>query len=143
VGAVLIAGAIAFFVLTPRHVEGVHWVPYTKGMLADAARDGRPVIVDFYADWCGPCKAMERNVFTAPEVVELSKRLVPIRVDLTQRHPDQEALLKRYQIRGVPTILFLNSEGTEEKGLRIESYVGIAEVLKRMKQVVEKGESHD
>jgi thioredoxin:protein disulfide reductase len=133
-GAVLIAGAVAFFLLTPRHLEGIQWIPYAKGMLADAARDNRPVIMDFYADWCGPCKAMERNVFTAPEIVELSNRFLPIRVDLTQRHPDQDVLLKRYQIRGVPAVLFLNGRGVEEKGLRIESYAGIDDVSKRMKQ---------
>lgn len=135
-GAVLIAGAIAFFLVVPREVEGVHWIPYSKGMLTEAAGENRPVIMDFYADWCGPCKAMEKQVFTAPEVVELSKDFLPIRVDVTQRHPDQEALLKRYQIRGVPTILFLNSRGTEEKGLRIESYVNKDEVLNRMRQAI-------
>ncbi|MDQ1335199.1 MAG: thioredoxin:protein disulfide reductase [Thermodesulfobacteriota bacterium] len=136
-GAVLIAGAMAFFFVAPRHVEGVPWVPYGKGMLSAAVRQKRPVILDFYADWCGPCKAMERNVFAAPEVMELSRHFLPIRVDLTQRHPDQEILLKRYQIRGVPTILFLDSRGTEEKGLRIESYVGKDEVLRRMKQAAD------
>jgi len=135
-GALLIAGAVVFYLITPRYVEGVPWVPYRQGVLAEAARAKRPVILDFYADWCGPCKAMERNVFTAPEVVELSKNFLPIRVDLTQRHPDQEVLLKRYRIRGVPTIVFLNDRGEEQTGSRIESYVNKGELLKRMEQVI-------
>ncbi len=135
-GVILIIGAIAFFFVTPRHVEGVQWIPYDKGVLTQAANEKRPVILDFYADWCGPCKAMERNVFTAPEVVKLSNNFQNIRVDLTKRHPEQDLLLKRYQVRGVPTIIFLNKQGAEEKGLRIESYVNKEEVLKRMKQLI-------
>ena len=135
-GVILIIGAVAFFFVTPRHVEGVQWISYDKGMLTQAANEKRPVILDFYADWCGPCKAMERNVFTAPEVVKLSKNFQNIRLDLTKRHPDQEVLLKRFQVRGVPTIVFLNSQGREEKGLRIESYVNEVAVLKRMKQAI-------
>ena len=133
-GVILIIGAILFFFVTPRHVEGVKWIPYDKGMLTQAADEKRPVILDFYADWCGPCKAMERNVFTAPEVVKLSKNFQNIRVDLTKRHPEQDLLMKRYQVRGVPTIIFLNKQGREEKGLRIESYVNKEAVLNRMKQ---------
>ena len=135
-GVILIAGAIMFFFLSPRHVEGIHWISYRQGMLTDAAREKRPVILDFYADWCGPCKAMEKNVFTAPEVLKMSRNFLPIRVDLTKRHPDQEILLKRYQIRGVPTILFLNNQGAEERNLRIESYVSEEAVLNRMKQAL-------
>jgi len=136
VGIILIIGAIAFFFVTSRHVEGVQWIPYDKGMLTQAANEKRPVILDFYADWCGPCKAMERNVFTVPEVVKLSKNFQNIRLDLTKKHPEQDLLLKRYQVRGVPTIVFLNSQGREEKELRIESYVNKGKVLKRMKQLI-------
>lgn len=135
-GVILIIGAIAFFFVTPRHVEGVQWIPYNKDLLTQAANENRPVILDFYADWCPPCKAMEKNVFTAPEVVKLSKNFQNIRVDLTKRHPEQDLLLKRYQVRGVPTIVFLNNQGREEKGLRIESYVNKEEVLKRMRQMI-------
>lgn len=135
-GVILIIGAIAFFFVTPRHVEGVQWIPYNKDLLTQAANENRPVILDFYADWCGPCKALEKNVFTAPEVVKLSKNFQNIRVDLTKRHPEQDLLLKRYQVRGVPTILFLNRKGAEEKGLRIESYVDKEEVLKRMRKMI-------
>jgi len=136
VGVLLIAGAVFFYLLTPRYVKGVPWVPYRQGLLTEAVQAKRPVILDFYAEWCGPCKAMERNVFTAPEVVALSRHFLPIRVDLTQRHPGQEVLLKRYQVRGVPTIIFLNNQGTEESGLRIESYVDQEAVASRMKQAM-------
>ncbi len=135
-GIILIIGAVSSFFVTPRHVEGVQWTPYDKGMLTQAANEKRPVILDFYADWCGPCKAMETNVFTAPEVVKLSKNFQNIRLDLTKRHPEQDILLKRYQVRGVPTIIFLNSQGREEKELRIESYVDKGEVLKKMRQMI-------
>lgn len=135
-GVILIMGAIGFFFVTPRHVQGVQWTPYNKGMLTQAADEKRPVILDFYADWCGPCKTLEKNVFTSPEVVKLSKNFRNIRLDLTKRHPEQDLLLKRYQVRGVPTIIFLNTQGREEKGLRIESYVNEKEVLKRMRRMI-------
>jgi len=69
-------------------------------------------------------------------VVKLSKNFQNIRLDLTKRHPEQDLLLKRYQVRGVPTIIFLNKQGREEKSLRIESYVNEVAVLKRMKQAI-------
>jgi len=132
--ALILAGVAIFLVGPPRHGEGVAWMPYEKGMLSDAAQDKRPVILDFYADWCGPCKAMERDVFTAPEVTDLSRQFLPVRVDLTRRHPLHENLLRRFQVRGVPTIVFLDREGGEHRQLRIESYVPADKVAERMRQ---------
>jgi thiol:disulfide interchange protein DsbD len=135
-GVILIIGAIAFYFTTPRHVEGIQWIPYNKVLLTQAANENRPVIFDFYADWCPPCKELDEKVFTAPEVVKLSKNFRNIRLDLTKKHPEQDLLLKRYQVRGVPTVLFFNRKGAEEKELRIESYVDKEEMLKRMRQMI-------
>jgi len=115
---------------------GVQWQPYTPEALTDAASAGKPVMLDFYADWCSPCRALEKKVFSALEVSKLSERFANLRVDLTKRHPEQEALLKRYRIRGVPTVLFINGKGEEEKSLRIEEYVNRVAMIKRMKRAL-------
>ena len=137
VGVLLIAAAILmWFSPFSGHGPGVQWQPYTQERLAAAKKAEKPVMLDFYADWCRPCRALEENVFTNPEVVKLSKRFVNLRVDLTKHHPRQEILQKRYRIRGVPTVLFINHNGVEEKTLRIEEYVESGEMIKHMKQAL-------
>jgi thiol:disulfide interchange protein DsbD len=138
VGAFLICGAIISFMIPSPSRQGVHWITYDQTVIRQAIQQKKPVILDFYADWCEPCRAMEKEVFTDPQVLELSRHFVPVRVDLTKRHPHQAELLKHYQVRGVPTIIFMNRDGTEEKNLRIESFVKRNDVLRRMKRLIEK-----
>lgn len=130
---VVIGGVSVYLLTADRTRETVHWIPYSEEAVSGAAKDRNPLLLDFYAEWCGPCKAMERKVFTDPEVVRLSRSFVNVRVDLTRRGPSQTEVLDRYGVRGVPTIIFVRSDGEEAKGLRIESYVGKSEVLARMK----------
>lgn len=75
---------------------------------ADAQRLNRPLLVHFHAEWCGPCRRMERDIFRAPEFLQqLDGRLIAVKVDADQR-PD---LTERFNVRGLPTDLFLDPSG--------------------------------
>jgi thioredoxin:protein disulfide reductase len=131
--------AAAFFYLHSgfQTHKGVEWTPYEPALIEKAAENRTPVILDFYADWCTPCRQMEANVFADPEIVKLARQFLPLKIDLTKRHPQQEYLQETYGLKGVPTIIFLDARGRELKDLRIESYEDKHVVLDRMKKALE------
>jgi len=104
--------------------EKLHWEPYTPAKFEEAKQMDRPIVIDFYADWCLPCHELEHFTFSNPQVIKAMGAFSRLRVDLT-RSPDAttETLLESYQLRGVPTILFLDSSGQEYEHSRIEGFL--------------------
>jgi len=86
---------------------------------AVGAARGRPVMLDFYADWCVSCKEMERYTFTDDEVVKRLGQVVKIQADVTANSADHQALLRRFRLFGPPGIIFFDREGREIEGLRV------------------------
>jgi thiol:disulfide interchange protein DsbD len=81
----------------------------------------RPVIVDFHADWCTDCKAVQRSVFRDPGVIRLvNERFTPLRVDATAGAHTVSETAARYQVPGVPAVRFLDRHGGELADLRID-----------------------
>ena len=79
-----------------------------------AKAQGRPMLVDFTASWCGACKELERDTFSDPNVMESASRFTALRVDATNdEDPRVMAAMKRYSVVGLPTVVVLTAEGVE------------------------------
>jgi thiol:disulfide interchange protein DsbD len=102
-----------------------HETPFERvSSLADLdqrvrAAAGRPVMLDFYADWCVSCKEMERFTFTDERVKTRFKEMVLLQADVTANNADHAQLLKRFRLFGPPGIVFFDREGREIQGLRV------------------------
>lgn len=91
--------------------------------VAQASRAGRPVMIDFYADWCTSCKEMEATTFLDPIVREALSGSVLLRADVTADDANDQALLKRFGIIGPPTIAFYGRDGRERSRYRVVGYM--------------------
>lgn len=100
--------------------------------LAAAKKAGQPLLLDWYADWCISCKVIEREVFSAPEVIRQLGAYRLIRLDITESRADQRALLDRYQLFGPPAILFFSAKGDESADLRVVGEISAADFAERL-----------
>lgn len=83
---------------------------------------GKPVMLDFYADWCVSCKEMERFTFSDPAVRALMDRFLLLQADVTENNADDQRLLQRFGLFGPPGIIFFGPEGQEVQGLRVVGF---------------------
>ncbi len=109
--ALVLTGALFAVPKKPPATELV-FAPYSEAALREAA--GRPVMIDFAADWCLPCKELEHKTFVDPAVVAAGSGWVFLKADLTKTgSPEVEALKDRWKVLGVPTLIFLGPDGRE------------------------------
>ncbi|MBM4212987.1 MAG: protein-disulfide reductase DsbD [Gammaproteobacteria bacterium] len=91
--------------------------------IAAAAAAGQPAMLDFYADWCVSCKEMERYTFTDAEVQRVLANVVLLKADVTANDEADQALLRRFEIFGPPTIAFWGRDGIENKATRVVGFM--------------------
>jgi thiol:disulfide interchange protein DsbD len=97
---------------------------------------GRPVMLDFYADWCVTCKEMERYTFSDERVRSLMSNLVKLQADVTANTGEHQQLLKRFRLFGPPGIIFFDREGREIEGLRVIGFQPADRYSKVLEQVL-------
>ena len=90
--------------------------------LAAARTAARPVMLDFYADWCVSCKDMERTTFSDARVRQRLDGWVVLQADVTANNEDDKALLSRFGLYGPPGILFFDARGAEVRGVRVVGF---------------------
>jgi thiol:disulfide interchange protein DsbD len=86
------------------------------------AAAGKPVMLDFYADWCVSCKEMEKLTLSDPRVRAELDRMLLLQADVTAANEADRALLKRFSLFGPPGIIFFDAQGREIQGLRVVGY---------------------
>lgn len=94
-----------------------------------AQAGGKPVMLDYYADWCVSCKEMERFTFSDARVQARLKNAVLLQADVTTNSEDDKALLARYELFGPPAILFFGKDGKEQPEQRVTGYQDAGQFL--------------
>lgn len=131
VGALCFALAVSSaFVKVPDATEGgavplnaIEWIDDFDSALARAAAEGKPVMVDLFAEWCAACKELDAKTFPDPRVRAKLKALVTARLDFTLMDEKADAISSRYKVIGLPTILFLNPDGSEIPQTRVTGFL--------------------
>ena len=91
--------------------------------IAQANAEGKTVMVDLYADWCVACKEFEKYTFPSENVQEALQNTVWMQMDLTDNTPERQAVFDKFDVLGLPTILFFDNEGNELKRARVTGFM--------------------
>ena len=91
------------------------------------------MVIDFYADWCIPCKELDALTFSDPRIIKVMERFTTYKVDMTQTTQENEDLRRRFNVLGMPTILIIDSSSKEIH--RLIGFVNADEFLLSIKAV--------
>ncbi|MCL4550365.1 MAG: protein-disulfide reductase DsbD [Bacteroidetes bacterium] len=126
--------AISVYALIPEKKNEPEWQKFTHAKYQESLKNHERMIVDFYADWCIPCKELDANTFSDRRVVEISQKFTPYKVDMTKTLSDEtEQLRNEFNIIGMPTVLIIDSNGKEVH--RLTGFVDADEFYKMVNEI--------
>lgn len=122
-----------FLVFRPeRAEEGVQWSSAYGETLAAARERGRPIILDFTADWCRSCKELEKETYTDPAVRRCASEFATVMVDGTRDTDEFVTLKERFGIKGLPAVFFMCPDGTVVSDLTLKGFDPPGSFLEKM-----------
>jgi thiol:disulfide interchange protein DsbD len=121
--------ALSVYLLIPEKKDSPKWQKFSEIRYEQSLKNNEKMIIDFYADWCIPCKELDGLTFADKRVVETSGKFTAYKVDMTQTLSDEtEKLRNKFNIVGMPTVLIINSNGKEVE--RLTGFINADEFLK-------------
>jgi thiol:disulfide interchange protein DsbD len=117
-----------------RAAAGFTWLHDEPAAVVKARTERRPVIVDFWAEWCTACKELDKIAWADPRVREEASRFVAVKVDGTESTDAVAAIQERYAVQGMPTVVFIDSSGREVKD-RVIGAIDAEEMLQRLRAI--------
>ena len=112
----------------------VRSVAELEAALAQAKAQGKPALLDFYADWCTSCQEMAHRTFADPQVQARLKGAVLLQADVTVNTPDDRALLQRFRLFGPPGIVFFDAQGQERTAAQVVGFQAPQDFLRSLSQ---------
>jgi len=136
VGTVMLVLATWLAWPADRAGASIAWEPIERW--AAHRHDGaRPVLLEFGAEWCIPCREMESTTYVHPEVVREADRFRMVKADITETSATTSALTDAYAVKGVPTVILFDPRGGESQ--RMVGYVGPDQMLAAMRAIASPG----
>ncbi len=131
-GVSLMPAGASMMAASPASSPKLNWQKYSDEKLAAALADKKPVLIDFFAEWCGACKELEHETFTDARVRDLSGKFVLLQIDATDDFPGLDKLKSTYGVMGLPTMVFYDTAGAVRKELTVTGFENADSFVKKM-----------
>lgn len=116
--------------------ESSVWLPYSEEVLLQAQKDSKPVLIDFYAEWCGACHELANKTFSTEEFKQIAKLYTLVKFDATEDNEAVQRVLKKYDVKGLPTVLFINRNGVLLNELTFTQFLTMNELKPKMEEAL-------
>ena len=113
-----------------------NWAVYSDEALIDAQKSNLPVMIDFHAEWCAACHELDEKTFSTAEFKALAQGFRLLKFDATEDNEQISQVLRKYQVKGLPTVIFINRNGVLLKELTFTQFLEMNELKSKMQEAL-------